>query len=471
MERYWDRFIEAYVNDPFYWSQPKGTAISPGNVEGIQKKLHLLQSFQGKPWKSIQFAYTKTMQGSGLIAPRRATPRSQDYAAIARMNKKVFDSLGVAWTTDRSIVQITEAGEEFVRTVPKRIPAFVQRQLCRYEFPNPSIGPTIEGAGVFPYLALLAVLTHFDGGIPTACYELFIARIRGEPGVQAAVDRIRRYLRLAPADRERLVERLDQVPLLKAGKIRLVPRRSSLLNTIRLNRPFMLSFLKTPGLVVEAHKELGIPPEARPDAEALVQEHLRRDCYIRFATEEDWVAFYGQPGKRPSFEEALLYYSRRGEIQQATDIFRRAKARRTLPKEMQTLGEAEFRELHVLEKTLEDFLEFNLGLLEDGLVFVQRQYPTASGPLDILARDRRRRWVVIELKRGRAADRVIGQLLRYRAFIVSERAKGRDQLVRGFVVAPQPDRTLVEAARGAPTVPLEVFQFTVKGQARRMYPK
>ena len=78
--------------------------------------------------------------------------------------------------------------------------------------------------------------------------------------------------------------------------------------------------------------------------------------------------------------------------------------------------------------------------------------------------------MVIELKRGRAADRVIGQLLRYRAFIVAERAKGSERRVRGFVVAPQPDHRLVEAARGARLVPLEVFQFTVKGQARRLYP-
>lgn len=138
---------------------------------------------------------------------------------------------------------------------------------------------------------------------------------------------------------------------------------------------------------------------------------------------------------------------------------------------MQALDESQFRQLNVLEKTLEDFLEFNLHILEDGLKFVDRQYPTSTGPLDILAKDSRGRWVVVELKRGRAADSVIGQLLRYRAFIVSERANGKQSRVRGFVVAPKPDKRLILAAEGAPTVPLEVFAFTVKGAAQRLFPK
>jgi len=468
MQSYWKDFIEGYVNDPFYWFQPKGATVSPASLAAIQKKVRILKRFEGRRWRKVQRAYAAALQRAGLFRPKRARPQSHDFPAIARMNKKVFDSLGVAWITEQSIVQITEAGREFLRVGASDLHRFVHDQLCRYEFPNPSVGTMAEDAGVFPYLMLLGVLTHFPRGIPSACYELFISRIRSDAGLPHTVDRINRYLRLGTRERAELERRLASIPILAEGRLRLASRRTSLLNTIRLNKPYMLSLLKTPGLVVESADGMLLAEDRHWEAERLVQEHLRAACYIHFATEEDWVAFYGQPGRAASFEESLLYYRRRGDVERATTVFRRAKARRGLPAALQTLDEGEFRELHVLEKTLEDFLEFNLEFLEPGLRFVERQYPTSTGPLDILARDARKRWVVIELKRDRAADRVIGQLLRYRAFIVAERAKGSEHRVRGFVVAPQPDRRLVEAARGAPHGPprgLSVYRQRAGAQA------
>jgi RecB family endonuclease NucS len=141
-----------------------------------------------------------------------------------------------------------------------------------------------------------------------------------------------------------------------------------------------------------------------------------------------------------------------------------------LPESLRGLHEPEFRRLQVLEKTLEDFLEFNLELLEKGLAFIARQHPTSTGPLDILARDARGRWLVIELKKGRAADRVVGQLLRYMDFIITEKANGNASQVRGFIVAPDPDSRLVAAVRGAGRTPLAVYEFCVQGRVRRLHP-
>jgi len=471
VDDYWRKYAEQYVNDPFYWFQPKGAVVSTKTLTAIRSKLKELKRFEGRPWAKAQKAYTRSLRRAGLFRPTKATARSRDYAAIARMNKKVFDSLGLAWITDDSIVQITEAGRQFMRCAKRRLPEFVQSQLKRYEFPNPSVGRQGEKVGVFPYLAMLAVLTHFPDGIPSECYELFISRIPAPENIPPAVRRVGRYLRLNQARRHDLLDALDKVPVVKDGRISVTSRRSSLINTIRLNRSYMLSLLKVPGLIEESAGRLHLADGRHAEAEALVQEHLQHDCYIHFANQEDWVAFYGQMGRKPTFEEALLYYRRRGQADRATQVFRKGKARDVLPRSLQSLDESEFRQLNVLEKTLEDFLEFNLDLLENGLKFVDRQYPTSTGPLDILAKDRRGRWVVVELKRGRAADKVIGQLLRYRAFIVAERAKGKETQVRGFVVAPKPDKRLIESARGAGGVPLEVFSFLVKGKAKRLYPK
>jgi len=470
VDTYWRKFAEDYVNDPFYWFQPKGAAVSAGKLPTIQKKLRELRRFEGRPWSRAQKAYTSALRRARLYKPTKATASSRDYSAIARMNKRVFDTLGVAWITDQSIVQITDAGRQFLRLGKRRLPEFVHLQLRRYQFPNPSVGTMMEEAGLFPYPTLLAVLTHFPDGIPSECYELFISRIRSPDGVAEAVRHVKRYVGLGTRDRRQLHKALKGLPVLRQGRIRVGTRRSSLLNTIHLNRWYMMALLKAPGLIAESGGRLFLEPGRHDEAEAMVQAHLHDDCYIRFANQEDWVAFYGQPGRRPTFEEALLYYRRRGEVRRSTEVFQRAKARKALPRDLQNLDESAFRELYVLEKTLEDFLEFNLDLLEGGLKFVDRQYPTSTGPLDILAKDSRGRWVVVELKRGRAADRVIGQLLRYRAFIVSERANGNERRVRGFVVAPEADRKVIEAARGAAGVPLEVFRFTVKGAAARLFP-
>ena len=75
-----------------------------------------------------------------------------------------------------------------------------------------------------------------------------------------------------------------------------------------------------------------------------------------------------------------------------------------------------------LEKHLEDFLVENWSQTELGKEFdifeeegerVGQQYPTDTGPLDILAVSKdKKRLLVVELKKGRASDAVVGQALR-----------------------------------------------------------
>lgn len=114
-----------------------------------------------------------------------------------------------------------------------------------------------------------------------------------------------------------------------------------------------------------------------------------------------------------------------------------------------------------LEMHLEDFLVQNwsrteLGLdydiyKEDGEPF-GKQYPTDTGPLDILAISKdKKRLLVIELKKGRASDAVVGQTLRYMSFVKEELAED-GQTVLGVIIAHEDDQRIRRALTMTPNI-------------------
>jgi Holliday junction resolvase-like predicted endonuclease len=72
-----------------------------------------------------------------------------------------------------------------------------------------------------------------------------------------------------------------------------------------------------------------------------------------------------------------------------------------------------------LEKHLEDWIEEDPSLLQDGLTIVGRQVTLVGGTLDLLALDPQGRWVVIEVKRGWVRRKTIAQAVDYASCIVT----------------------------------------------------
>jgi restriction system protein len=100
-----------------------------------------------------------------------------------------------------------------------------------------------------------------------------------------------------------------------------------------------------------------------------------------------------------------------------------------------------------LEKYLEEFLIDNwkqteLGKLydiyeEDGIP--ARQFQTDTGPIDILAVSKdKKELLVVELKKGRASDSVVGQIQRYMGYVVELLAE-KNQKVKGAIIALEDD--------------------------------
>ena len=138
-----------------------------------------------------------------------------------------------------------------------------------------------------------------------------------------------------------------------------------------------------------------------------------------------------------------------------------------------TIGgvEIEDQSSFALEKHLEDFLVQNwaqteLGqdydiYKEDGEPF-GKQYPTDTGPLDILAVSKdKKRLLVVELKKGRASDAVVGQTLRYMGYVQNELAED-GQSVHGAIIAHEDDQRIRRALSMTPNIVFYRYQVSFK---------
>ena len=107
----------------------------------------------------------------------------------------------------------------------------------------------------------------------------------------------------------------------------------------------------------------------------------------------------------------------------------------------------------VLEKYLEDFIVSNFAqIFRNELTLSQndddttgQQYPTDIGLIDILAFERATNsFVVIELKKGRPSDQVVGQVLRYMGWVKANLCS-EGQSVKGLGICRDKDQRLTYA--------------------------
>lgn len=124
-----------------------------------------------------------------------------------------------------------------------------------------------------------------------------------------------------------------------------------------------------------------------------------------------------------------------------------------------------------LEKHLEDFLVQNwksteLGkhydIYEEDGEMVGQQYPTDTGPIDILAISKdKNTLLVVELKRGRASDVVVGQCQRYMGYVKDELAEN-NQTVRGVIIGFEDDLKIQRALSVAQNINFYTYEIDFK---------
>lgn len=125
-----------------------------------------------------------------------------------------------------------------------------------------------------------------------------------------------------------------------------------------------------------------------------------------------------------------------------------------------------------LEKYLEEFLVDNWAKTELGKTYniysddegnqIGRQYLSDTGPLDILAISKdRSELLVVELKRGKASDSVVGQIQRYMGYIKDQVAEPT-QTVRGVIIAQEDDLRIRRALSVAQNIEFYRYQVNFK---------
>jgi len=124
-----------------------------------------------------------------------------------------------------------------------------------------------------------------------------------------------------------------------------------------------------------------------------------------------------------------------------------------------------------MEKHLEDFLVQNWSHTDLGKEYdiyeedgerVGQQYSTDTGPIDILAVSKdKKRLLVVELKKGRASDAVVGQAMRYMGYVKEELAD-EGQAVQGAIIALEDDQRIRRALVMTPSITFYRYQVSFK---------
>lgn len=111
------------------------------------------------------------------------------------------------------------------------------------------------------------------------------------------------------------------------------------------------------------------------------------------------------------------------------------------------------------ERNLGNFVVQQLDAIETGLCLISREVPTPAGRLDLLCQDALGNYVVVELKKSRGTDQVIGQILRYMGWV---KEKYPTVNVRGIVIVGKIDETLRYALKAAPSIEAKEFKLSIQ---------
>lgn len=174
--------------------------------------------------------------------------------------------------------------------------------------------------------------------------------------------------------------------------------------------------------------------------------------YLNFIENKEYWGAYLQGGARQISEEDFRTITRGKQV--------------GLIEQIKTSNDIENPVEFALETHLEEFIDQNWKNISWGMELELykvgeqegRQFPAGTWSIDFLAVDKaRNEFVVIELKKGKTSDAVVGQVQRYISW-VKENVAEKGQKVRGVIIAKEVDEALKYAVKDLPHIQVRTYK-------------
>lgn len=367
----------------------------------------------------------KRVQGlmvkKGIIKPRAQKRQTlADHLANIRNHMNLFKKLGFAYFNKQHHLFISKSGEQFLSAKSSGLGQILENQIVKLQFWNPSLEQQFlknyENFRIFPYLFTLKLILSLEKKyINLNEFILFVAPLRSDTNINDAKVFIDNFRKLSKETKRKIV------------------RNATISMPHMANASVTLGvFGCTPSLAFKNNK-LTIKNKER--ARFLTDKIYPKMKFVDYAKFEDWFKYMGDTTFEIPNKDIMEYYVDMGESNKAKEVVAFTDdidEQKSLKETLEKL----FR-----ERLLEEALEKNPSALEKGLRLVKngRQFPTDVSNIDLLMMDQNSNYTVVELKKGKTEDDVVGQTLRYMGWVRENLSTAR--LVRGIIVVAKGEIT------------------------------
>jgi len=371
----------------------------------------VLREWTTETKRSIQ----KQMIDQGIIKPRAEKKQSlADHLANIRNHINLFKKLGLAYFNKQKHLFISPSGERFLAATEADWPELLENQLVKLQFHNPSLERHVQQYQqfrIFPYLfTLKLILSLRRRSLDVDEFTLFVTPTTD--GKDADIERVRSMIE-------------DFRSLSKEARTKIVNHANITMPHITNSIVSLGLFGCTPTLTFKKNR-LILRNTKR--ARWLVENLYTKMRFIEYVRFEDWFKYVGDTRFEIPSQEIIEYYVDTGQTEKAQRVVSCIDDIRE-KKSLDEILDKLFK-----ERLLEEALEKNPSALEYGLVLVKngRQFPTDVSNIDLLMQDMDNHYVVVELKKGKTEDNVVGQTLRYMGWIRQNLSKAK--VVKGIIV-------------------------------------